>query len=40
MEVIRDFIDVQSIEKGINTTLKGFKSFYQEQIPSHVEFVH
>lgn len=40
MEVIRDFIDVQAKEKGINTTLKGFKSFYQEQIPGHVELVH
>ena len=40
MEVIRDFVDVQAKEKGINTTLKGFKSFYQEQIPSHVELVH
>ncbi len=40
MEVIRDFVDVQAKEKGINTTLKGFKSFYKEQIPSHVELVH
>lgn len=40
MEVIRDFVDVQAKEKGINTTLKGFKTFYQEKIPSHVEFVH
>jgi len=40
MEVIRDFIEVQSKEKSINTSLKGFKSFYREQIPSHVEFVH
>ena len=40
MEVIRDFVDVQAKEKGITTTLIGFKSFYQEQIPSHVELVH
>jgi len=40
MEVIRDFIKVQSKEKGMSATLKGFKSFYGEQIPSHVEFVH
>jgi MFS superfamily sulfate permease-like transporter len=40
MEVIRDFIDVQAKEKNILATLKGFKSFYQEQIPGHVEFVH
>jgi carbonic anhydrase len=40
MEIIRDFIDVQAKEKGIMATLKGFKSFYQEQIPSHVESVH
>jgi MFS superfamily sulfate permease-like transporter len=40
MEIIRDFTDVQAKEKGISATLKGFKSFYQEQIPSHVESVH
>jgi carbonic anhydrase len=40
MEVIRDFIKVQSKEKGTTATLKGFKSFYGEQMPSHVEFVH
>jgi carbonic anhydrase len=40
MEIIRDFIDVQAKEKNILATLKGFKTFYQEQIPGHVEFVH
>jgi carbonic anhydrase len=40
MEVIKDFIEVQAKEKSILATLKGFKSFYQEQIPSHVEYVH
>jgi carbonic anhydrase len=40
MEVIKDFIDVQAKEKSILATLKGFKTFYNEQIPSHVEFVH
>jgi MFS superfamily sulfate permease-like transporter len=40
MEVIKDFIEVQAPEKGILATLKGFKSFYQEQVPSHVESVH
>lgn len=40
MEVIKDFIEVQAPEKGILATLKGFKSFYQEQVPSHVSSLH
>ncbi|MGL6268697.1 MAG: STAS domain-containing protein, partial [Chitinophagaceae bacterium] len=40
MEVIKDFIEVQAKEKGIMATLKGFKTFYQEQIPVHVTSVH
>lgn len=40
MEIIRNFIDIQAKEKGIAATLKGFKDYYQEQIPSHVESVH
>jgi carbonic anhydrase len=40
MEIIKDFIEVQAMEKGIMATLKGFKPFYQEQVPSHVTSVH
>jgi carbonic anhydrase len=40
VEVIRDFTDIQAVEKNIVTTLKGFKHIYREEIPRHVETVH
>ena len=39
MEVIKDFLDVQSKEKNIAVTIAGFKPFYREEISSHVQSV-
>ncbi len=40
MEVIKDFTDVQAVEKNIAATVIGIKPFYQEEISSHVKSVH
>jgi carbonic anhydrase len=36
-EVIRDFINVQAKEKNMKATIIGFKRFYPEDVPQHVE---
>jgi carbonic anhydrase len=40
VEVIKDFIGVQAKEKNIKATIQGFKLFYQEDVPQHVESKH
>ncbi len=39
LEVIKDFLDVQSKEKNIAVTIIGFKPFYREDISSHVRSI-
>jgi MFS superfamily sulfate permease-like transporter len=40
MEVIKDFTDVQAVEKNIAASVIGIKPFYLEEISSHVKSIH